>query len=221
MPEHLNSEAFLYTHPLPSFLPAACIFSNLSSAKMKNKASIFLKQVFSVIVSMVKSKYMAVKSKTSAMKSRLLIFGLLRHKKLLMSAINHKIHALMGQEKGGETPTNTEDISKALVLYNAGKNEATPSTTHTEVVTCEDDDDDYPDLRHSLFDDEDDDDGLGDTTGSVIDLVRNSKEDGSEFILEDEIDHVADVFIRRFHRQIRMQKLESFKRYQEMLERSV
>ncbi|KAG1331634.1 hypothetical protein COCNU_02G016020 [Cocos nucifera] len=190
---------------------------------MKNKASNFLKQVFSLIVNMVKAKSMAVKSKTSAMKSRLLIFGLLRHKKLLMSAINHKIHALMGQEKGGETPTNTEDYSKAIVLYNAGENEATPSTTRTEAVNRDDDDDDddYPDLTHSLFDDEDDDDGLGDATGSVIDLVRNSKEDGSEFILEDEIDHVADVFIRRFHRQMRMQKLESFKRYQEMLERSV
>ncbi|XP_010942331.1 uncharacterized protein [Elaeis guineensis] len=221
MPEHLNSEPLLDT-PLPSSLPALCIFSNLSSAKMKNKASNFLKQVFSVIVNVVKAKSMAVKSKTGAMKSRLLIFGLLRHKKLLMSAINHKIHALMGQEKGEETPTNTEDYGKAIVLYNARENEATPSTTHTEAVNCDDDDDDYPDLTHSLFDDEDDDDdGLGDTTGSVIDLVRNSKEDGSEFILEDEIDHVADVFIRRFHRQIRMQKLESFKRYQEMLERSV
>ncbi|XP_038972558.1 uncharacterized protein LOC103720089 [Phoenix dactylifera] len=194
---------------------------------MKSKASTFLKQVFSAIVSMVKAKSMAVKSKASAMKSRLLIFGLLRHRRLLMSAINHKIHALMGQEKEGGSPTNTEDRSKAIVLYNAGKNEDPPSTMYTEAVSCEDgyddddDDDDYPDLTHSLFDDEDEDDGLGDATGSVIDLVRNSKEDGSEFRLEDEIDHVADVFIRRFRRQMRMQKLESFKRYQEMLERSV
>lgn len=168
---------------------------------------------------MVKAKSLGVKRKTSAMKTQLLIFGVLRHKKLLMSAITHKIHALMGLEKGGESPSRPEDSSKAIVLYNAQNNEAQPSSTRAESVSCEDDDD-HPDLTHSLFEDEDDDDGLGDTTGSVIDLVRNSKEDGKEFILEDEIDHVADVYIKRFHRQMRMQKLESFKRYQEMLERS-
>ncbi|XP_010929513.1 uncharacterized protein [Elaeis guineensis] len=187
---------------------------------MKNKASTFLKQAFSAIVAMVKAKSLAVKSKTSAMKSRVLIFGILRHKKLLMSAINHKIHALVGQEKGGESLSSPEDYSKAIVLYNAEKNEALPSFTSAESVNYDLDDDDYPDLTHSLLEDEDDDDGLGETTGSVIDLVRNSKEDGKEFSLEDEIDHVADVFIKRFHRRMRMQKLESFKRYQEMLERS-
>ena len=36
---------------------------------------------------------------------------------------------------------------------------------------------------------------------------------------EDEIDRVADVFIRRFHDQMKLQKLESFKRFCEMLER--
>jgi len=40
-----------------------------------------------------------------------------------------------------------------------------------------------------------------------------------EFRLEDEIDRVADVFIRRFHEQMMLQKLESFKRFCEMLER--
>jgi hypothetical protein len=39
------------------------------------------------------------------------------------------------------------------------------------------------------------------------------------FRLEDEIDRVADVFIRRFHEQMKLQKLESFKRFCEMLER--
>ncbi|KAG1370238.1 hypothetical protein COCNU_15G006040 [Cocos nucifera] len=186
---------------------------------MKNKASTFLKRTFSVIFAMVKAKSSAVKSKTSAMKSRLLIFGILGHKKLLMSAIDHKIHALMGQEKGGESLSSPEDYGKAIVLYN----EAPPSFTRAESVNYDlyDDDDDHPVLTHSLFEeDEDDDGGLGDTTGSVIDLVRKSKEDGKEFSLEDQIDHLADVFIKRFHRRIRMQKLESFKRYQEMLERS-
>ncbi|KAL5733819.1 hypothetical protein ACOSP7_031680 [Xanthoceras sorbifolium] len=78
----------------------------------------------------------------------------------------------------------------------------------------------YPDLTHSLFDEEefklDDDQG-----GSIIDIVRNSKEEGEDFSLEEEIDHVADLFIKRFHKQIKLQKLESFKRFQEMLARSL
>jgi hypothetical protein len=57
--------------------------------------------------------------------------------------------------------------------------------------------------------------------GSVIDLARSAAEGGGvEFRLEDEIDHVADVFIRKFHDQMKLQKLESFKRFCEMLERN-
>ncbi|CAL9198515.1 uncharacterized protein LOC104000642 [Musa acuminata AAA Group] len=194
---------------------------------MKFRASSsFLKQMCSAVVAMVKAKSMAVKSKTSALRTRLLVLRLLQNKKLLMKAINHKIHALMGQEKGEGGAHSAEDHDKAIVLYDAAKNAALTNPTDTEPMYCyDDDDDDYPDLRHSLFDleeeEEEDDDELGNTTGSVIDLVKNSKEDGSEFRLEDEIDHAADVFIKRFHRQMRLQKLESFKRYQEMLLRSV
>ncbi|CAL9119800.1 unnamed protein product [Musa textilis] len=188
---------------------------------MKIRASSALKRIYSVVVAMVKAKSMAVRSKTSALKTRLLVLGLLHNKKVLMKAINHKIHALMGQERGDGGAHSAEEQNKAIVLYDAAKNEALPSPTSAEPSYC-DDDDNYPDLRHSLFDMEDEDDEeLVNTTGSVVDLVRNSREDGSEFSLEDEIDHVADVFIRRFHRQMRLQKLESFKRYQEMLQRSV
>ena len=78
------------------------------------------------------------------------------------------------------------------------------------------DDDKYPDLTHSLFDEDDEDDG-----GSIIDMVKNSKEnEGKDFKLEDDIDHVADLFIKRFRRQILLQKLDSFKRIQELLGRS-
>jgi hypothetical protein len=59
---------------------------------------------------------------------------------------------------------------------------------------------------------------------SVIELARGAAAaeagGGAEFRLEDEIDHVADVFIRRFHEQMKLQKLESFKRLCEMLDRS-
>ncbi|KAJ1441937.1 hypothetical protein SESBI_01146 [Sesbania bispinosa] len=53
----------------------------------------------------------------------------------------------------------------------------------------DDDEDKYPDLTHTLFYSEDLD--LG---GSVIDLVKHSKEEaGQEFKLEDEIDQVVDL----------------------------
>ena len=182
---------------------------------MRNKASTFLKQVITVIVTMGKAKTVTLKNKASAMKTRLLLFRLLQNKKILISAISRKIHALMGHE----ISQSTKDNSKAIVVCNAEKDEAPPSLTYIESAVS-DEDNDYPDLRRSLFD-EDDDDELANGTGSVIDLVRNSREDGSDFNLEDEIDHVADVFIKRFHKQMNMQRPESFKRYQEMLERGV
>ncbi|XP_077228111.1 uncharacterized protein LOC143861100 [Tasmannia lanceolata] len=184
---------------------------------MKNGASTFLKRVISVVGSLVKAKSVAVKSKTSAMKARLIIFGLLRSKKLLLPAISQKIHELLGQDKQEGDPNN------AIVVYNALVNEAEPNSYCMELVAVDDnlddDDDRYPDLTHSLFDELEFDNG----SESVIDLVKHNRErvgDTSEFSLEDEIDHVADVFIRRFKRQMQMQKQESFKRYQDMLDRS-
>nr|QEY02174.1 putative magnesium transporter NIPA8 [Oliveria decumbens] len=69
----------------------------------------------------------------------------------------------------------------------------------------------YPDLRHSLFDEDEYEMGR---PGSVIELVKKTKEaqDGEEFKLEDQIDEVADLFIQRFHRQMWIQKQNSFKR---------
>ncbi|KAI0531252.1 hypothetical protein KFK09_000805 [Dendrobium nobile] len=181
---------------------------------MKNKPSAFLKQIFSFLSTIVKAKTMAMKSKTSAVKTRLLIFNLLRNKSVLLSKINHKIHAIMG-----------ENYSKAIVLYNNAAKKMSANISKMEDVELngdEDEEDDYPDLRNTFFELEDEeDDELVNGTGSVIDLVRNSREDGNGFCLEDEIDHVADVFIRRFHREMRIQKQDSFKRYKEMLARGV
>lgn len=54
--------------------------------------------------------------------------------------------------------------------------------------------------------------------GSVIEMVKNSKEEaGEEFSLENDIDHVAELFITNFHRQMRMQKQNSINRYHQML----
>ncbi|KAF3430884.1 hypothetical protein FNV43_RR25614 [Rhamnella rubrinervis] len=197
---------------------------------MKNKASVLLKRVISALTSIAKAKSMAIKSKTSAVKARLIMFSLMKNKKVLLDSISQKVHSLLGQhdEESG-------DQNKAIILYNAKAYEwqcGSSTEIHTQLMVDrsknEDDDDDddddakYPDLRHSLFEEDDysmDDDVQG---GSVIDMVRNSKKEGGEdFSLENEIDHVADLFINRFHKQMRMQKLESFRRYQEMLQRSL
>lgn len=90
--------------------------------------------------------------------------------------------------------------------------------SNQEDVGEDDQKDKYPDLRHSLFEDDDDDDYDMGRPGSVIELVKKSKEArkggeiGEEFKLEDEIDEVADLFIKRFHRHMWIQKQNSFKR---------
>lgn len=192
---------------------------------MKNKASLFLKRSISVLSSIAKAKSMAIRNKTSAAKARLIMFSLLKNKKLIMASVSHKLHRLLGTHDK-ENEDEGGDESKAIVLYNAMTHDSHASSisSHTRMVekseADEDDDNDkYPDLRHSLFDQDDID--FEDPGGSVIDLVRNSKEEGENFSLEDEIDHVADLFILRFHKQMRLQKLDSFKRYQDMLERSL
>ncbi|KAF7819321.1 uncharacterized protein G2W53_024776 [Senna tora] len=198
---------------------------------MKNRASGFVKQILAALKTMAKSKALALKTKTNAIKARLIIFSLLRNKKFMMSSISHKLQSVIGHHH--HSHPNEEcfledgsDQSKAIVVQNDNSHsyEALPNPTDTHLVKLrgedddgcesyyrENDDDKYPDLTHTLFESEDLDFG-----GSVIDLVKNSKEKaGEEFKLEDEIDHVADLFIRRIRRQMILQKQHSIKRQEE------
>ncbi|CAN6234769.1 unnamed protein product [Urochloa humidicola] len=203
------------------------------------KASSFLKlkQMVSAIVAAVKAKSTAVRVKTSALKTRLLIFGILRNKKLLMAAINTKMHAIMGQQNQQDDPHQAgiaagdgggaDEDKKAIVLYTPPSYNFSAELGAHDAEAAEeqeeDDGDEY--LSHSLFAEEEDEeeDELVSAPGSVIEVMRGAREreagEGAEFRLEDEIDHVADVFIRRIHRQLKLQKLDSFKRLCEMLER--
>ncbi|KAJ4720367.1 DUF761 domain-containing protein [Melia azedarach] len=186
---------------------------------MRKKASAFFKQVICLLTSIAKAKSMAIKSKTSAAKARLIMFSLMKSKKVLMGSISDKIHGLLGHHDHSEEKNEDDvvDQSKAIILHNAA---TATEPTSMQLMAHEEDDEKYPDLTHSLFDEEDiefdDDQG-----GSIIELVKNSKEEGENFSLEEEIDHVADLFIKRFHKQMRLQKLESFKRFQEMLARGL
>jgi hypothetical protein len=207
---------------------------------MKNKASAILKRIISTLSSMAKAKSLSLKSKTRAIKTRLIIFSLLNKKKFLMSSlshsirqkkssISHKLHTLLGHQYH-DKHSDDENQSKAIALFdgniiNAMIHESLPRQTRTELLEekehgCGDEADDeeddvkYPDLTHSLVEDP----GLG---GSVTDLVKTSKEGaaGEEFSLEDDIDRVADLFIKRFHSQMLMQKQLSLERCHDMLQR--
>ncbi|KAK7286501.1 hypothetical protein RJT34_21528 [Clitoria ternatea] len=211
---------------------------------MKNRTSRLLKQIIANLSSMAKSKTMALKSKTNAIKARLIIFSLMKNKKFLMSSLSEKFHSMLGHHSHPKDDCLLEDgsdHSRAIVLYN--NNAHLPNQGETQLEEGHDggyqsfykyedgdgdgdgygygygygydDDDKYPDLTHTLFDSEDLDRG-----GSVIDLVKNSKEEaGEEFKLEDEIDLAADLFILKFRRQMVLQKQESFKRKREMMEK--
>ncbi|KAK9276891.1 hypothetical protein L1049_006428 [Liquidambar formosana] len=193
---------------------------------MKNKASVFLKQIMSTLTSIARAKTVALKNTTSAVKARLVMLSVLKSKKVWMTSISNKIHSMLqGHEHDDEdSQDDVGDQSKAIVLYNAMASESHSPPSRTQLSRDHDqfDDDKYPDLRHSLFDEYEDELDFEDLQGgSIVDLVKNSKEEGDDFRLEDEIDHVADLFIMRFHKQMRLQKLESFKRYKDMLDRSL
>ncbi|XVE60916.1 hypothetical protein DITRI_Ditri05aG0165100 [Diplodiscus trichospermus] len=168
---------------------------------------------------MAKAKTQSFKSKTKAIKTRLVIFSLLQNKKFLMSSISHKLNALMGQND--KNPKEFEDVAVGVLGYQQSQIQGIVICNKKKEERVQEDEglleDKYPDLTLSFFDSEEMD--FEDPGGSVIDIVKNSKEDkGEEFRLEDEIGRVADLFIRRFHRQMRIQKQQSLKRHQEMLQ---
>ncbi|CAL9162827.1 unnamed protein product [Musa hybrid cultivar] len=179
MPKHFTYSLLVKLRHPPSPFP--------SLSKMK-KAVSFLKQIGTVLAALLKAKTLGVKSK-----ARLMFFDLLRNKKLLMSAISGKIQALKGQVKGGH---GGEGYGKAIVMYDAAREEVPPS----------------PGLMEPLEYVEEED--------MVVDLVPSPRDDGLDFNIEDEIDHVADVFIRRFRREMRLQMQDSPRRYQEMFDTS-
>ncbi|KAK8521653.1 hypothetical protein V6N13_123963 [Hibiscus sabdariffa] len=183
---------------------------------MKNKASVFVKQVISSLLasSIAKAKSMAAKGKLNAAKARLIMLTLLKSKKaVLLGSISNKIHGLLGDKESNQVQEQEQEQSKAIVPY-----------SYDLASNYGDDEEKYPDLTHSLFDEELELVAETETEtegGSIVEMVRRSREKGEEFRLEDEIDHVADLFITRFYKQMRLQKLLSFKRYQEMMERSL
>ncbi|CAH8327835.1 unnamed protein product [Eruca vesicaria subsp. sativa] len=173
------------------------------------KAAEFVKNIINMLAGLAKDKTKELKRKTRAFKTRLVIFSLLHNRNMMVSSWSHKL-------KSKPTSRNLEDGSKdktnMVVVYshNAMSSPPAASPQYVRYIDEEDEeeeDEKYPDLRHSLFEAE----------GSVIDMVKHSKEDkGEEFRLEDEIDNVADLFITRFHRQMWLQKQLSLENIQDI-----
>ncbi|KAF7098329.1 hypothetical protein CFC21_100077 [Triticum aestivum] len=202
------------------------------------KASRFLKQLFSAIVAAVRERSAATRARTSAARTRFVFFGILRNKQLLRNAINSKIHAIVGggsgsgqhlvaASGGGRTVAVLEKLPSFVA--DQGRRAAVLLNSLPSFAMGRDGGSDSPLVGGGEEQKEEGDEGVAKQLqlasapvgGSVIDLARGAAErGGAEFRLEDEIDHVADVFIRRFHDQMKLQKLESFKRFCEMLERN-
>jgi hypothetical protein len=215
--------------------------------KMK-KTSKYLKQLFSAIVAAVKARSMAVGTKAGSLRTRLVVLSIMRNKKLLLSAIQSKIHAIMG---GGGSSSHGAYSNAAMKTHHGGAGEhghgdgqqqhylgrkaAVLQSLPSFVVDQEaravvllsslprfaleregaeeaEHNNDNGEMQLVV-------DAAAALPDSAVELGRSAAEGGTEFRLEDEIDRVADVFIRRFHDQMKLQKLESFKRFCEMLER--
>ncbi|KAJ1279242.1 hypothetical protein BS78_04G140500 [Paspalum vaginatum] len=219
------------------------------------KASKYLKQLFSAIVAAVRARSAAVRTKASSLRTRLIVLSIMRNKKLLLSAIQSKIHAIMGG--GGQAAGNGNAVAshggghegadgdggagRGLFLASSaagGVKAAVLQSLPSFVVEQEkravvllSSMPSFALERDAGTGEGDGDDAAGEAAGgekllaadtaaprAAIELVRGAAAEG-EFRLEEEIDRVADVFIRRFHDQMKLQKLESFKRFCEMLER--
>ncbi|CAN6244419.1 unnamed protein product [Urochloa humidicola] len=200
------------------------------------KATRYLKQLFSAIVTAVKST--AVGTRASSLRTRLIVLGIMRNKKLLLSAIQSKIHAIMGG--GGTSGSNganavatghgsSEGATAGEHLFLAGGRKAAAVLQSLPSFAVEQEN--RAIVLSSLPSFALERDGGGEEAAEYGDGNGGEKQlaiaaaaappgsEGEEFRLEDEIDRVADVFIRRFHDRMKLQKLESFKKFCEMLER--
>ncbi|KAL7135257.1 hypothetical protein ABFS83_11G081300 [Erythranthe nasuta] len=202
---------------------------------MKGKGARFVKQIISMVRCVSRAKCMAIRNKTDAMKAQFMVTALTvlskKDKLISIGAISDKINdAIEGllMKANHDNNGNKEDVeaeqvssSKAIVLYTNNNKVAfggEMGNIHIHDDEFVIDEDKYPDLRHSLFDEEEEEELaqlLDDPSSSIsaIDIVKNSKENRDHgFNLEEEIDEVADLFISKFHKNMRLQKLLSFKR---------
>ncbi|CAL5087406.1 unnamed protein product [Urochloa decumbens] len=171
---------------------------------------------------LVKKAAASFKSKTDALRTRLIILASLRHRLAMACSASRQIHALVASDGGREKQAMLEYGSKALALHKAAATSEGPSGGDGgkvlrglfEVAMYEEGYHGYPEWTNSLFDDDncynDEEDNVQDDGDddldvdafvdepSVIEIIRSNREaEGLEFNMEDDIDEACDMFIRR------------------------
>lgn len=187
---------------------------------MKSKAvTRILKRVAQALESVTKAKSLALslKSKMSDIRARVTIFSLLYldRRPLLGSIRPNKFRTFLSHHhKLQQEPScGCED---EYLISNVVQDATVTNHVNTEYLEEEEavaakQEEEEEDLIHALLEEmvfEDHNAGK-----SAEGLVKISEEirEGEDFRLEDRIDEVAELFINRFHQQMRMQKQDSFK----------
>lgn len=128
------------------------------------------------VMAMLASKYMAIKVRIRAIETHLMIQSLLLRDKKMVRHLFHRRKCFKNQNQPEAV------ISNSVAT-------ATPASL-VQVAEEMEDDDVFP---HSPSEDDPEE----------IHPGKNAKEgQGEEFIVEDDINKVADLFIQRFHHQI-------------------
>uniref|UniRef100_A0A0E0LXF5 Uncharacterized protein n=1 Tax=Oryza punctata TaxID=4537 RepID=A0A0E0LXF5_ORYPU len=161
------------------------------------------------VAEFLRKAVVALRGKASVLRARLLFLASLRRRTAVVGAISHHLRALMpgnapaaaAAAADGRLPAAEDDDEQMALDDFAGISEL--ATLFQEVDDDVVDGARYPDWTHSLFDDEgggdeDVEEEMGEEAASVMEVIRRRREgDGEEFDMEEEIDHAADMFIRR------------------------
>ncbi|CAN6167612.1 unnamed protein product [Urochloa humidicola] len=175
---------------------------------------------------LLKKAATSVKSKSDALRTKLVFVASLRRRLAMVCAMSRQIHAL-AKLNGQEKQAKVEHGSKALTVHKAMATIKEAASDHGseahlgmfEVAMFEEGYHGYPDWTNSLFDDDhcynDDEDGHGDDHAeldaldddepSVIEIIKSNREaQGLEFNMDDEIDEACDMFIRKCRSQMNL-----------------
>ncbi|KAL8557394.1 hypothetical protein ACS0TY_004724 [Phlomoides rotata] len=150
------------------------------------------------VMSLLASKYLAIKVRIRAIETHLMIQSLLLRDKKMIRHLFRQGKCLNKVKDDDEYQPDSMDG----LLADRGEDETRlvnssfAATPVSMVQVAHEEKAEEEDLRHCVLEDEDE-------CVSVIEMVKNAKEGrGKRFVLEDDIDKVADLFIQRFHHQI-------------------
>ncbi|CAL5073403.1 unnamed protein product [Urochloa decumbens] len=179
---------------------------------------------------LLKKAATSVKSKSDALRTKLVFVASLRRRLAMVCAMSRQMHTL-AKLNGQEKQARVEHSSKALTAHKAMAASKEPAGDHGskahlgmfEVAMFEEDYHGYPDWTNSLFDDDhcyndeeedghdddhaelDDLDAFDDDEPSVIEIIKSNREaQGLEFNMDDEIDEACDMFIRKCRSQMNL-----------------